>query len=67
MTTPYYTDQKAKDGIDAILHANARVRQNLGNNSTREELQRAKEVERINLLSVRELDPEKIDRLISDD
>lgn len=67
MNTPYYIDEKVKEAIDSILHANARVRQNLGNNSTKEELQMAKETERKNLLSVRDLDPVKIDRLLADE
>ena len=67
MTTPYYQSEEVKAAIDAVLHANARMRQNLGNTSTREELERAKELERKNLLSVRELDPIKIDRLLADD
>lgn len=67
MTTPYYQNEEVKASIDAVLHANARMRQNLGNTSTKEELERAKELERRNLLSVRELDPVKIDRLLADD
>ena len=67
MDTPYYQSEEVKASIDAILHANARMRQNLGNTSTKEELSRAKELERKNLLSVRELDPIKIDRLLADD
>ena len=67
MDTPYYQSEEVKAAIDAVLHANARMRQNLGNTSTREELERAKELERKNLLSVRELDPIKIDRLLADD
>lgn len=67
MTTPYYKNEEVRASIDAILHANARMRQNLGNTSTKEELERAKELERKNLLSVRELDPVKIDRLLADD
>ena len=67
MTTPYYQSEEVREAIDAVLHANARMRQNLGNTSTKEELSRAKETERKNLLSVRELDPIKIDRLLADD
>ena len=67
METPYYQSEDVREAIDAVLHANARMRQNLGNTSTKEEFERAKELERKNLLSVRELDPVKIDRLLADD
>lgn len=67
MTTPYYQDAEVKRKIDEVLQANARLRTNLGVNSTPDEVRRAKAMEVKSLKRVHYLDPEKIDRLLIDD
>ena len=57
---------KNKYFIDCVLRRNANLFQNLGSDSSKEEYQEAKDIERERLLKVRYLNPEKIDRLIND-
>jgi len=62
-----YTDNKEhKKIIDCVLHQNVQLFQNLGLDSSKSEYEKAKIAERQKLLRVRDIDPEKIDRLIQE-
>lgn len=62
-----YTDNKEhKKIIDCVLHQNVQLFQNLGIDSSRSEYEKAKIAERQKLRRIRDIDPEKIDRLIKD-
>jgi len=61
----YLDNKKHKHIIDCVLHQNAKLFQNLGIDSSRSEYEKAK-VERQKLRRIRDIDPEKIDRLIKD-
>lgn len=62
-----YTDNKEhKKIIDCVLHQNVQLFQNLGVDSSRSEYEKAKVAERQKLLRIRDVDPEKIDRLIQE-
>jgi|TARA_B110000285_G_C15007207_1_gene554491 hypothetical protein len=62
-----YTDSKKdKHIIDCVLRQNAELFQNLGTDSSKTEYQKAKVAERNKLRNIRDIDPEKIDRLIND-
>tara|TARA_R110000796_G_scaffold45496_2_gene110022 strand:- start:4803 stop:5009 length:207 start_codon:yes stop_codon:yes gene_type:complete len=62
-----YTDSKKdKHIIDCVLRQNAELFQNLGTDSSKKEYQKAKVSERNKLRNIRDIDPEKIDRLIND-
>jgi len=60
----YQNCGKVRAKIDAVLHENAKIMQNLGASSTAKERELAKSKEKDNLRAVRALDPEFIDRLI---
>ena len=67
MNTPYYTDTEVKEKIDAVLRSNASMFTRLGKNTSIDERERAKKMEKKNLRRVHHLDPEKIERLLSDE
>jgi len=62
----YLDNKEHKHIIDCVLHQNARLFQNLGKDSSRSEYEKAKIAERQKLRRIRDIDPEKIDRLIKD-
>tara|TARA_R110000744_G_scaffold279186_5_gene391432 strand:- start:959 stop:1165 length:207 start_codon:yes stop_codon:yes gene_type:complete len=62
----YRDNNKDKYIIDCVLHQNARLFQNLGSDSSKSDYNKAKVKERNKLRSIRDIDPEKIDRLITD-
>ena len=62
-----YTDSKKDEHIiDCVLRQNAELFQNLGTDSSKTEYKKAKVSERNKLRNIRDIDPEKIDRLIND-
>ena len=62
-----YTDNKEhKKIIDCVLHQNVQLFQNLGADNSKSEYEKAKIAERQKLLRIRDIDPEKIDRLIQE-
>lgn len=62
----YLNNPEHKKIIDCVLHQNAQLFQNLGKDSSRSEYEKAKIAERRKLRRIRDIDPEKIDRLIKD-
>ena len=67
MNTPYYQNAEVRRKIDEVLRMNARMRTNLGKDSSADEVARAKKVEQRNLKRVNYLDPEKVDIMLLDD
>ena len=62
-----YHDSKAdKAIIDCVLEQNAKLFQNLGEDCSKAEYEKAKLEERRKLRRIMDLDPEKIGRLIKD-
>ena len=62
-----YNDNKEhKRIIDCVLHQNAQLFQNLGTDSSKSEYDKAKIKERQKLRRIRDIDPEKLDRLIKE-
>lgn len=62
-----YNDNKEhKRIIDCVLKQNAELFQNLGIESSRSEYDKAKFKERQKLRRIRDIDPEKLDRLIKE-
>jgi len=62
----YLDNKEHKKIIDCVLHQNAQLFQNLGEDSSKSEYEKAKVAERNKLRRIRDIDPEKIDRLIKD-
>ncbi len=62
----YYTNKEVKAKIDAVLHANAMLYQNLGKSSTKAEREAAGVAERKSLREVRDLDKSFIDLLLKE-
>lgn len=62
----YSNNKEHKKIIDCVLHQNAQLFQNLGSDSSKTEYEKAKVAERQKLRRIRDIDPEKIDRLIKD-
>jgi len=62
----YLDNKEHKKIIDCVLHQNAQLFQNLGQDSSKSEYEKAKVAERNKLRRIRDIDPEKIDRLIKD-
>ena len=62
----YSNNPEHKKIIDCVLHQNAQLFQNLGIDSSKTEYEKAKIAERQKLRRIRDIDPEKIDRLIKD-
>ena len=62
----YLDNKEHKKIIDCVLHQNAKLFQNLGQDSSKTEYEKAKVAERNKLRRIRDIDPEKIDRLIKD-
>ncbi len=62
----YYTNKDVKAKIDAVLHANAMLFQNLGKSSTKAEREAAGVAERKSLREVRDLDKSFIDLLLKE-
>ena len=62
----YLDNKEHKKIIDCVLHQNAQLFQILGQDSTKSEYEKAKVAERNKLRRIRDIDPEKIDRLIKD-
>lgn len=62
----YTNNKEHKKIIDCVLHQNAQLFQKLGIDSSRSEYEKAKVAERQKLRRIRDIDPEKIDRLIKD-
>jgi hypothetical protein len=60
----YNNNEDHKMLIDEVLHRCAKMFQNLGTDSPRSAYKQARIEERKLLRAVRELDPEKIDRLL---
>lgn len=62
-----YNDNKEhKKIIDCVLQQNAQLFQNLGTDCSKSEYQKAKVKERQKLRRIRNIDPDKLDRLIKD-
>lgn len=64
--TPYYTDPEIRAQIDAVLEANHIAVAYLGVESTKAERESTKVAERKSLRAIKHLDPEFINRLISE-
>ena len=62
----YLDNKEHKKIIDCVLHQNAQLFQNLGVDSSKKDYDKAKVAERNKLRRIRDIDPEKIDRLIKD-
>jgi hypothetical protein len=62
----YLDNKEHKKIIDCVLHQNAQLFQNLGQDSSKSDYEKAKVAERQKLRRIRDIDPEKIDRLIKD-
>jgi len=62
----YHDNKEHKKIIDCVLHQNAKLFQNLGEDCTKADYDKAKVAERQKLRRVIDLDPEKIGRLIKD-
>jgi len=62
----YLDNKEHKKIIDCVLQQNAQLFQNLGTDSSKAEYAKAKVAERNKLRRIRDIDPEKIDRLIKD-
>lgn len=62
----YLDNKEHKKIIDCVLHQNAQLFQNLGADSSKKDYDKAKVAERNKLRRIRDIDPEKIDRLIKD-
>ena len=62
----YHENKEVRDAIDAVLHKNVQIYQNLGVSSTKTEKYAAGVEERNGLRAVRHLDPEFIDFLIKE-
>jgi len=62
----YYTNKEVKAKIDAVLHANAMLFQNLGKSSTKAEREAASIQERKNLREVRNLSKTFVDSLLKE-
>ena len=62
----YLDNKEHKKIIDCVLHQNAQLFQNLGQDSSKSEYEKAKVAERNKLRRIRDIDPEMIDRLIKD-
>ncbi len=60
----YHENEEIRKEIDAILHENATLFQNIGTDSSKLERELAKAKEISNLKSVRDLDPEYIDTIL---
>lgn len=60
----YKENSEAKKVIDCVLRRNAKLFTELGLESSKEEYQKAKDLENDRLRRIRKYDPEKIDRLI---
>jgi hypothetical protein len=61
----YYTNIEIREQIDNVLRANANIFANLGQGSSKTEVERAKIMERKNLRQVRNLDMTFVDALLS--
>ncbi len=61
----YYENEEIRKEIDAVLHENVQLFQNLGTDSSKEDYANAVLMEMANLLSVKDLDPEFIEPLLS--
>jgi hypothetical protein len=62
----YLDNKEHKKIIDCVLQQNAQLFQNLGMDCSKTEYEKAKVAERQKLRRIRDIDPEKIDRLIKD-
>jgi len=62
----YLDNKEHKKIIDCVLQQNAQLFQNLGMDCSKAEYEKAKVAERQKLRRIRDIDPEKIDRLIKD-
>jgi hypothetical protein len=62
----YTEDPKVKVVIDCVLRRNAKMFTELGIDSTREEYSKACALEKERLRRIRDLDPDKIDRLLTE-
>jgi hypothetical protein len=62
----YLDNPEHKKIIDCVLQQNAKMFTNLGSECSKAEYEKAKVAERRKLRKIREIDPEKIDRLIKD-
>lgn len=62
----YLNNPEHKKIIDCVLEQNAKLFQNLGMDCSAAEYEKAKLAERRKLRRIRDIDPEKIDRLIKD-
>lgn len=62
----YLNNPEHKKIIDCVLEQNAKLFQNLGTDCSSAEYEKAKLAERRKLRRIRDIDPEKIDRLIKD-
>jgi hypothetical protein len=62
----YLDNPEHKKIIDCVLQQNAKMFTNLGSECSKSEYEKAKVAERRKLRKIREIDPEKIDRLIKD-
>ena len=62
----YLDNKEHKKIIDCVLEQNAKLFQNLGMDCSKSEYKKAKVAERQKLRRIRDIDPEKIDRLIKD-
>jgi len=62
----YLDNKEHKKIIDCVLQQNAQLFQNLGIDCSKTEYEKAKVAERQKLRRIRDIDPEKIDRLIKD-
>jgi len=62
----YLDNKEHKKIIDCVLEQNAKLFQNLGEDCSKAEYEKAKLEERRKLRRIMDLDPEKIGRLIKD-
>jgi hypothetical protein len=62
----YLDNKEHKKIIDCVLEQNAKLFQNLGEDCSKSEYEKAKLEERRKLRRIMDLDPEKIGRLIKD-
>ena len=66
MDSPYYTNEEAREKIDEVLEKNAIMFIQLGKDSTKEEIQEAKDKEQTRLKRVHHLDEVFINRMLID-
>jgi hypothetical protein len=64
--TPYYTNEEAREKIDEVLEKNAIMFTQLGKDSTKDEIQWAKDKEQTRLKRVHHLDEIFINRMLID-